>query len=90
MPVTVGGDLVGLGRWELLRALGAVTADQAAAGELGLPPVGETGHDEVFTVNCPPFASLYLGGPAEPDHLAGLLDRYRAPTPWHRCASRDP
>jgi hypothetical protein len=76
---------VGPGRWELLRALGMAAADPAAMGELGLEPVGATGHDEVFAVNCPPFASLYLGeghlgldGPSESDHLAGLLDRYAA------------
>ena len=70
---------MGPGRWELLRALGKVAADPAAMGELGLEPVGTTGHDEVFAVNCPPFASLYLGGldgPPEADHLAVLLDRY--------------
>ena len=83
---------MGLGRWELLRALGAVAADPAAAADLGLPSAGTTGHDEVFTVNCPPYASLYAGDdqgrlaafwatagldpPAEPDHLAVLLDGY--------------
>ena len=83
---------MGLGRWNLLRALGAVAADPAAAADLGLPPAGTTWHDEVFTVNCPPYASLYAGDvrgrlagfwaaagldpAAEPDHLAVLLDRY--------------
>jgi hypothetical protein len=83
---------VGLGRWKLLRALGAVAADPAAAADLGLPSAGTTGHDEVFMVNCPPYASLYAGDEqgrlaafwvaagldpaAEPDHLAVLLDRY--------------
>ncbi len=62
---------MGLERWELLRALGAVTADPGAAGKLGLPPVGETGHNEVFTVNCPPFASLYLGGEKLGGYLGG-------------------
>ena len=50
-----------MGRWKLLRALGAVAADPAAAADLGLPSAGTTGHDEVFTVNCPPYASLYAG-----------------------------
>jgi hypothetical protein len=92
MPVTGGGDVVGLGRWKLLRALGAVAADPAAAADLGRAVAGTTGHDEVFTVNCPPYASLYAGNdqgrlaafwaaadldrPAEPDHLAVLLDGY--------------
>ena len=40
---------MGLGRWELLRALGAVAADPAAAADLGLPSAGTTGHGEVFT-----------------------------------------
>ena len=86
------GDIVELGRWELLRALGRVAADPAAAAELGLRPAGETAHAEVFEVNCPPYAALYLGEdqgqlatlwtaaglevPPEPDHLAGMLDRY--------------
>jgi hypothetical protein len=83
---------VTLNRWELLRALGAAAADPAATAELGLPPAGTAGHDEVFAFNCPPYASLYLGEdggrlaalwagtgpgvPTEPDHLAALLDRY--------------
>ena len=50
-----------LDRWELLRALGAVAANPAAAAELDLPPAGRAGHDEVFVFNCPPYASLYLG-----------------------------
>ena len=54
-----------LDRWELLRTLGAMAghpADARAAGAaLGLPPCGDTEHAEVFAVNCPPYASVYLG-----------------------------
>ena len=81
-----------LNRWELLRALGAVAADPAAAAALGLPPCGTAEHSEVFAFNCPPYASAYLGDdtarlaafwtaiglgvPAEPDHLSTLLGLY--------------
>ena len=81
-----------LDRWELLRALGAVAADPAAATALGLPPCGTAEHSEVFAFNCPPYASAYLGDitarlaaswtaigldvPAEPDHLSTLLGLY--------------
>ena len=54
-----------LGRWELLRMLGAAAGDpdaaRAAGAVLGLPPCGDTEHAEVFAVNCPPYASVYLG-----------------------------
>ena len=78
--------------WELLRALGAVATDPAAATALDLPPCGTAEHSEVFAFNCPPYASAYLGDdsarlaafwtaigldvPAEPDHLSTLLDLY--------------
>ncbi|MGO9190981.1 MAG: molecular chaperone TorD family protein [Streptosporangiaceae bacterium] len=54
-----------LDRWELLRMLGATAGDpgaaRAAGAALGLPPCGDTEHAEVFAVNCPPYASVYLG-----------------------------
>jgi len=54
-----------LDRWELLRMLGAAAGDpgsaRAAGAVLGLPPCGDTEHAEVFAVNCPPYASVYLG-----------------------------
>jgi|GEM_PF-1008707 len=54
-----------LDRWELLRMLGAAAGDpgaaRAAGAALGLPPCGDTEHAEVFAVNCPPYASVYLG-----------------------------
>ena len=53
-------------RWELLRALGAVAGDPADAratcGALGLPAPGNAEHTEVFLLNCPPYAAIYLGG----------------------------
>ena len=54
-----------LNRWKMLRTLGAAAWDPAAAraagAALGLPPCGDTEHAEVFAVNCPPYASVYLG-----------------------------
>ena len=52
-------------RPELLRALGAVAGDPAdartACAALGLPVPGNAEHTEVFVLNCPPYASVYLG-----------------------------
>jgi Nitrate reductase delta subunit len=92
VPAAGRGGTVTLNRWELLRALGAVAADPAAATALGLPPCGTAEHSEVFAFNCPPYASAYLGDdtarlaafwtaigldvPAEPDHLSTLLGLY--------------
>jgi Nitrate reductase delta subunit len=53
------------GRWELFRALGAVAGDPADAGPacaaLGWTGPGNAEHTEVFVLNCPPYASMYLG-----------------------------
>lgn len=53
------------GRWELLRALGAVadrpSASRAVGPALGLKPVSDADHTEVFVLNCPPYAGIYLG-----------------------------
>ena len=53
------------GRWELFRALGAVAGDPADAGTacaaLGWAGPGNAEHTEVFVLNCPPYASVYLG-----------------------------
>ncbi|HJY04363.1 MAG TPA: hypothetical protein VJ351_26455, partial [Streptosporangiaceae bacterium] len=53
------------GRWELLRALGAVPDSPAAArcvgAALGLDPVTDAEHTEAFVLNCPPYAAIYLG-----------------------------
>jgi Nitrate reductase delta subunit len=69
------------GRWELLRALGAVAGDpadaRAAAAALGLPGCGNAEHADVFVFNCPPYASVYLGaegglGGEGSDRVAGF------------------
>ncbi len=69
------------GRWELLRALGAVTDNPADAGRasraLGLPCPDGSEHTEVFVLNCPPYASVYLGsegglGGEGTDRVAGF------------------
>lgn len=69
------------GRCELLRALGAVAdspADaRAIARVLGLPDLGSHQHTEAFVLNCPPYASVYLGpdgalGGEGADRVAGF------------------
>ena len=52
-------------RWELFRALGAVTGDPAdartASAALGWAGPDNAEHTEVFVLNCPPYAAVYLG-----------------------------
>ena len=69
------------GRWELLRALGAVPDSPAAARgvgpALGLDPVSDAGHTDAFVLNCPPYAAIYLGpegaiGGEGADRVAGF------------------
>ena len=69
------------GRWELLRALGAFAdspaAARAVASVLGAGPVSDAEHTEVFVLNCPPHASVYLGpqgvlGGEGADRVAGF------------------
>jgi Nitrate reductase delta subunit len=64
-----------------MRALGAVAdrpADADAAGRaLGLPALGNCEHTEAFVLNCPPYASVYLGpdgaiGGEGADRVAGF------------------
>jgi Nitrate reductase delta subunit len=68
-------------RWELLRALGAVAGDPADARKvlsaLGLSPCDGPSHTDVFLLNCPPYASVYLGaegglGGDAADRVAGF------------------
>ena len=70
------------GRFELLRAVGAVTvalpgdADHLLAA-LGLPSWSRAEHTEVFTLELPPYASVHLGpegklGGEGADRVAGL------------------
>jgi hypothetical protein len=69
------------GRWELLRALGAVPDSPAAARgvgpALGLGPVSDAEHTDAFVLNCPPYAAIYLGpegaiGGEGADRVAGF------------------
>jgi hypothetical protein len=68
-------------RWELLRALGAVAGDPADAvkvlSALDLPGCDDAAHTAVFVLNCPPYASVYLGaegglGGSAADRVAGF------------------
>jgi Nitrate reductase delta subunit len=72
---------VSSGRWELLRALGAVAGDPADAlrvlAALDIPGCDEAAHTSVFVLNCPPYASVYLGaegglGGSAADRVAGF------------------
>ena len=78
------------GRWELLRALGAVADDplsaRAAAGALGLAPASAAEHTEVFVLNCPPYASVYLG----PDGALGGEGADRAAGFWRALGLTPP
>jgi hypothetical protein len=78
-PVTT--TTVAAGRWELLRALGAVPDSPAAArcvgSALGLDPVSGAEHTGAFVLNCPPYAAIYLGpegaiGGEGADRVAGF------------------
>jgi hypothetical protein len=71
----------GPGYWEVFRALGAVAGDpdgaQAVCPALGLPVPDRAEHTEVFVLNCPPYASVYLGadgglGGDAADRVAGF------------------
>jgi len=63
--VTGSAAFQAAGRWELFRALGAVAGDPADAGTacaaLGWAGPGNAEHTEVFVLNCPPYAAVYLG-----------------------------
>ena len=77
-------------RWELLRALGAVAdspaAARAVAGPLGLAPLSDAEHTDVFVLNCPPYASVYLG----PDGALGGEGADRAAGFWRAIAVSPP
>ncbi|MGH3230263.1 MAG: molecular chaperone TorD family protein [Streptosporangiaceae bacterium] len=79
--MTGDGTVTDGGRWELLRAIGAVADSPAAARAvgpaLGLGPVSDADHTEVFVLNCPPYAGIYLGpdgalGGEGTDRVAGF------------------
>jgi TorA maturation chaperone TorD len=77
-------------RWELLRALGAVADTPAdartAAAALGLSAASDAEHTEVFVLNCPPYASVYLG----PDGALGGEGADRAAGFWHALGLTPP
>jgi TorA maturation chaperone TorD len=77
-------------RGELLRALGAVAGDAADAGKvlaaLGLESCDGASHTEAFVLNCPPYASVYLGadgglGGVAADRVAGFWRAIGVPPP---------
>jgi len=76
--------------WELLRALGAVADSpataRAVAGPLQLGPISDAEHTEVFVLNCPPYASVYLG----PDGALGGEGADRAAGFWRAIAIPPP
>lgn len=68
-------------RWELVRALAAIADDPDAARAvgpaLGLEPVSDAEHTDVFVLNLPPYAAVYLGpdgalGGEGADRVAGF------------------
>ena len=59
--MTAGGE-----RWELLRALGALSLDDPAVTPvltraLGLPEWSRADHTGIFVLDLPPYASIHLG-----------------------------
>ena len=78
------------GRWELLRALGAVADSPAAAAavapSLGLDVPAAAEHTGVFVLNTPPYASVYLG----PEGALGGEGTDRAAGFWRALALTPP
>ena len=78
-----------VGRCELIRALGAVAdspqAARAAADALGLEAPGDAELTDVFVLNLPPYAAIYLG----PDGALGGEGADRVAGFW-RVLSIDP
>ena len=70
------------GRWELLRAVGALTMVAPPAGDrvavtLGLRPFSASEHTDLFVLSLPPYAGIHLGpegklGGEGADRVAGL------------------
>lgn len=84
------GTAVPTGRWELIRALGSVAdtpaAARAASPALGLQPPSGPAHTDVFMLNLPPYASIYLG----PDGALGGEGADRAAGFWHAIGISPP
>jgi hypothetical protein len=81
---------MGNGRWELLRALGAVAGTPSDAvtvlAALGIAKLDDAAHTSVFVLNCPPYASVYLGaegglGGVAGDRVAGFWRVLGMPPP---------
>lgn len=72
----------GPGRWELLRAVGALSVVAPPAGDhlaasLGIPPFSAPDHTDLFVLSLPPYAGIHLGGEGKlggegADRAAGL------------------
>jgi hypothetical protein len=77
-------------RRELLRALGAFADSPAdartAATALGLVPPSRAEHTDAFVLNCPPYASIYLG----PDGALGGEGADRAAGFWRAIGITPP
>lgn len=77
-------------RWELLRALGAIADSPAdartAAAALGLGAASDAEHTDVFVLNCPPYAAVYLG----PDGALGGEGADRAAGFWQALGLTPP
>ena len=77
-------------RRELLRALGAFADSPAdartAAAALGLAPPSAAEHTDAFVLNCPPYASVYLG----PDGALGGEGADRAAGFWRAIGITPP
>jgi hypothetical protein len=78
------------GRWELLRALGAVAGlpedARSMLAALGIEGCDDAAHASVFVLNCPPYASVYLGaegglGGVAGDRVAGFWRVLGMPPP---------
>lgn len=79
-PDSDGGAAAG--RWELLRAVGALSSVAPPGGDhiaacLGLPALTAHEHTELFVLSLPPYAGIYLGpegklGGEGADRIAGL------------------
>lgn len=76
------GRVTDPGRWELFRAVGAMTMVAPTAGDciavtLGLRPFSASEHTDLFVLSLPPFAGIHLGpegklGGEGTDRVAGL------------------
>lgn len=74
--------VVAPGRWELVRAVGALSVVNPPAGDhiaasLDIPPLSAAEHTDLFVLSLPPYAGIHLGaegklGGEGADRVAGL------------------